>query len=144
MKLQSFKCHKVVQAAAILSITIKPSNVFIVLESEPEVEHPIDPEVFARSVPEKGDYLVRYEDGYISFSPKDVFEAGYSINYPEWLERVILEKDTLDLKISKLSKFIDSSMGDVVETAHNPILNLQLDAMNAYSAVLNKRIGISG
>lgn len=78
MKLQSYKCHKVVQAAAIHSVTIGTSNVLVSLESEPDVHHPIDPEVFARSVPEKGDYLVKYDDGYISFSPKAVFEAGYS------------------------------------------------------------------
>jgi len=78
MKLQSFKCHKIVQAAALLSLSRRGDNLFIILETEPEVQHPLDPKVISRYLPTKGDYLVQYEDGYLSFSPKDVFEAGYS------------------------------------------------------------------
>lgn len=34
--------------------------------------------LFARGLPESGEcYLVQYEDGYISWSPNEVFEAGY-------------------------------------------------------------------
>lgn len=33
----------------------------------------------ARGEPEEGDYVVRYEDGYISWSPKEAFESGYSL-----------------------------------------------------------------
>jgi len=79
MKLKSYKCHKIVQAAAILYITSDEHNVFVTLESEPEVPHPLDPSITNRYLPVKGDYLVQYEDGYLSFSPKDVFEAGYSL-----------------------------------------------------------------
>lgn len=34
--------------------------------------------IFARGDPARGDYLVRYDDGYLSWSPKAAFEAGYS------------------------------------------------------------------
>jgi len=78
MKLQSFKCHKIVKAAAILYITSYTDNVFVTLESEPETQHPLDPKLIHRYLPVKGDYLVQYEDGYLSFSPKHAFEAGYS------------------------------------------------------------------
>lgn len=37
----------------------------------------LEPVMFARYIPAPGDYLVTYEDGYRSFSPGDVFEAGY-------------------------------------------------------------------
>jgi len=33
---------------------------------------------FARGRPSDGDYLVRYEDGYLSWSPKKAFENGYT------------------------------------------------------------------
>jgi hypothetical protein len=33
---------------------------------------------FARGMPAPGDYLVRYGDGYLSWSPKQVFEDGYT------------------------------------------------------------------
>lgn len=34
--------------------------------------------VFHRSTPKVGDYLVRYSDGYISYSPREQFETGYT------------------------------------------------------------------
>jgi hypothetical protein len=33
--------------------------------------------MFARYMPKVGDYLVAYDDGYLSISPKQPFEAGY-------------------------------------------------------------------
>jgi hypothetical protein len=35
-------------------------------------------ELASRYIPEPGDYLVRYEDGYLAFSPKKAFEDGYT------------------------------------------------------------------
>ena len=35
------------------------------------------PEVFSRGRPGVGDYMVQYEDGYWSWSPREPFEAGY-------------------------------------------------------------------
>lgn len=32
-----------------------------------------------KPIPQKGWYMVQYEDGYISFSPKEAFENGYSL-----------------------------------------------------------------
>lgn len=39
----------------------------------------VPPVMFARREPEVGDYLVTYEDGYQSISPKAVFEDGYKL-----------------------------------------------------------------
>lgn len=41
-----------------------------------DVEKPS--ELFARYKPVAGDYLVVYDDGYESFSPREPFEAGYT------------------------------------------------------------------
>lgn len=38
----------------------------------------VPPGCFIRYTPVKGDYLVIYDDGYTSVSPKAAFEAGYS------------------------------------------------------------------
>ena len=35
------------------------------------------PEVFARYRPEQGDFMVQYEDGYWSVSPRAAFLSGY-------------------------------------------------------------------
>lgn len=78
MKLQSFKCHKVVKAAQILMAVDDGHNVYITLLNEPDVDHPLDPEIVKRYVPVRGDYLVQYEDGYLAVSPKEAFENGYS------------------------------------------------------------------
>lgn len=37
----------------------------------------MEPEVFARYKPKKGDFLVKYEDGYWSVSPRKPFIEGY-------------------------------------------------------------------
>jgi len=38
----------------------------------------LDPEMFARYQPLTGDFLVLYEDGYKSFSPRKAFLEGYT------------------------------------------------------------------
>jgi hypothetical protein len=38
----------------------------------------VERDVFSRGMPEPGDYLVRYDGGYMSWSPKQPFEDGYS------------------------------------------------------------------
>lgn len=47
-------------------------------ESTDFLDYP-DPALFARYSPVAGDYLVRYEDGYLSISPKKAFEDGYRL-----------------------------------------------------------------
>lgn len=38
-----------------------------------------DPALFSRHIPQVGDYLVRYPDGYLSISPRKAFEEGYTV-----------------------------------------------------------------
>ena len=45
-------------------------------------ERPFAPQKFnlrGKPTPEAGWYMVRYEDGYTSFSPEKAFEEGYSL-----------------------------------------------------------------
>ncbi len=95
--LPSYRSHKIVRAAPIVMLTgtmgpasvtgqptgATPGMTKVVLQVDGagplnRLEVEIPDEVFARGRPDPGSYLVVYEDGYVSWSPKDVFEAGYT------------------------------------------------------------------
>ena len=70
-----FKCHKKVRAFEIGKI--EGHNIFPYNESLcPPVE--VSGDFIERHPLNEPGYLVIYEDGYMSYSPKDVFEAGYT------------------------------------------------------------------
>jgi hypothetical protein len=76
-----YRSHKVVGAAQIIEI----NAAFIMVHAPGDGEHPERSwaiphavELSARYAPKVGDYLVQYEDGYLSISPKAAFEGGYS------------------------------------------------------------------
>lgn len=75
--MQKYKCHKVVEAEILSSFYDG-----VVLESGEEVKMTSSQlnriAAMARDSKDGSGYLVKYEDGYLSWSPKDVFEAGYS------------------------------------------------------------------
>ena len=92
-KLPEWTCHKVVRAAKIKSIEERNvtdaldrahgapwRTVIVDLGSGAEAmwEAPASDKIWARFVPAPGDYLVVYEDGYVSFSPAKAFEDGYA------------------------------------------------------------------
>lgn len=84
MELKSYTCHKRVRAAEIMSVTISERsdcfrNVTVVTG---EVEG-FPPEMFSRYFPKPGDFLVVYEDGYRSFSPRKAFLEGYTESIDE-------------------------------------------------------------
>jgi hypothetical protein len=86
-----YQCFKQVRAAQIARIEIsKPVNndltrimartlFFVWFGEGPEIPPVSIPEdVYQKHKPQVGWYLVRYEDGYTSFSPPETFEAGYA------------------------------------------------------------------
>lgn len=78
MSFRTYRSHKVVEAAPIKTfLSGGNQGPFVVLEDGEQIAVPIN--FAARGAPERGDYLVRYQpDGYLSWSPKAVFEAGYT------------------------------------------------------------------
>lgn len=72
--MQKYKCHKIVEAGLITAFDGED----VVLEGGEHVH--LTAEVYARidKMIDGEGYLVRYEDGYLSWSPKPVFDAGYS------------------------------------------------------------------
>jgi len=85
--MRKFRSHKIVEAESISEVKFEAAqapNSYLVLASGQEVHPSLD--FFARGRPQVGDYLVRYEDGYLSWSPKKAFEEGYTEVEPTTLE----------------------------------------------------------
>lgn len=81
-----YTCHKRVQAAQIIQI-----DEYHVVEGSPRIAHiHLDggeailvnggEGLAARYFPQVGDYVVKYDDGYTSISPKKAFEEGYAVD----------------------------------------------------------------
>lgn len=99
-------------------------------------------------------YLVEYTDGgapnhpdhagYISWSPKEQFDAGYVCmghvdNLLPHQQRVVGEKVQLMDRIVKLTSFIGTPQFESLDEAEKARLKLQVDAMNVYLGVLAAR-----
>ena len=94
-------------------------------------------------------YLVEYVDGgnpnhpdfkgYISWSPKDVFESSYTLSGTP-LERLHLEETELEKKIYSLSKFMKTDHFYALEGQAQTLLRMQLEVMRTYSSILGLRI----
>lgn len=95
-----YQCHKKVWALKIKEIVPAPIPTIAELEAilnHPENENvdtsgatlifedkrfapiPMGKKWVMKHEPQAGGYFVRYEDGYESFSPADVFESGYAL-----------------------------------------------------------------
>jgi hypothetical protein len=76
--MQEYKSHKIVQAGRIQRIhTVGDVIDFVEAGGK---QYQVPPGFAAREKqPEIGDYLVRYEDGYLSWSPAAAFEGGYRL-----------------------------------------------------------------
>lgn len=97
-------------------------------------------------------YLVEYVDGgqanhpaykgYISWSPKDVFERAYkSSSTPT--DRMQLELDQLHGRMDKLGGFISKQKPDFLTNEEWDLLHEQADIMAKYYNVLNTRLTIA-
>ena len=87
-------------------------------------------------------YIVEYEDGYKSWSPKETFEKAYKCA-DTFLDRLHIEMKDLYAKMDKLAPFIESGKIDEVVTDkyQNHLLRLQHRIMSRYINVLECRIG---
>lgn len=80
---KAYVSHKRVEAARITAIQLlENGSVLLRLAMDGATDDAITvkPEVVARYMPTVGDYLVRYApDGYLSISPGQAFDDGYSL-----------------------------------------------------------------
>lgn len=93
--------------------------------------------VVPTSINREDGYKVVYEDGYESWSPKDVFEKAYRIAETA-LDRARIEHENLIAKIRKLQKALDNE----VLSSHHHFLEAQLTCMTQYARILEMRCGM--
>lgn len=82
-------------------------------------------------------YTVIYEDGYYSWSPKDVFEKAYK-KADTYIDRMKIEYKELNDRREKLANFLKGT--DLLDVHERSLLTDQLVAMNEYSLILMRRI----
>ena len=112
------------------------------------------------SLPEDEDgldpgYLVEYQDGgkpnmpnhsgYVSWSPKEQFDAGYvTLGKAEGLQphqvRVLGELVQLEDRLKKLETFLSSDKFLSLDPEEQQLLKMQADDMVQYLAILNTRV----
>jgi hypothetical protein len=94
-------------------------------------------------------YIVEYLDsgkastkpytGYVSWSPKDVFEKSYKVS-ETFKDRLRIEKDDLGEKLEKLKSFYETEPFYKLSLTHQALLRSQLDHMTGYLATLVARL----
>lgn len=108
-------------------------------------------EIPADENPAEDGYLVEYVDGgkpndprhagYISWSPKDVFERSYKHVFLPHEQRVVDEKAARDGEITRLTAFIGGNpVFTNLPADEQARLRRQLDVMRELSVILGERI----
>lgn len=89
-------------------------------------------------------YYIKYENGYESWSPKDVFDKAYKCS-ESFLDRLHIEHDGLFEKFEKCAGFVDSKQFRAIIKEDYPafLLRLQRDIMGRYVAILEQRMAIA-
>lgn len=83
-------------------------------------------------------YKVIYEDGYVSWSPKDVFEKHYKKS-DTYIDRMKIEYEELQDRRMKLIDFLEYHR-DLINDNEYYQMTDQLAAMSEYASVLRQRI----
>lgn len=78
-QLPRYRCHKVVSALQIERILPNPRGCELHFTDKSFCPHQVDFVWMRKHDPVPGGYLVAYDDGYLSFSPREAFEAGYTL-----------------------------------------------------------------
>lgn len=92
---------------------------------------------------DKAGYLVRYADGYLSWSPAEAFESAYRPS-ETFLDRLSIEREEVAGRLERLADAMrkDGFKGKVGEEQW-ALLQEQLNAMLSYVRVLNERIKLA-
>lgn len=86
-------------------------------------------------------YLVEYEDGYRSWSPKEVFDKAYRVSETH-LDRMKIERDDVQNRYLAGRKFTFTEKFAALNEKQRLLLRKQLDAMESYLYLLSERIGV--
>lgn len=126
--MKTYKCHKIVKAARILEVY---ENTLVFGEGEEFRLTDSQKAKFSKMAEEAGldiedGYVVGYEDGYVSWSPVDVFEKGYTeLGEPSQEEMIYQNIEAyLRAAIIELADLPDSDL-DVMNCLVNTISNMK-------------------
>lgn len=101
--------------------------------------------VVPRSMNRKDGYKVVYEDGYESWSPKDVFEKAYKLAETP-LDKLKIECDELKERIENIEALLGNKISEGVKKAggvpQTALLIIQRSHMVNYLDVLETRIAL--
>ena len=95
-----------------------------------------DPEMHGNN--EEG-YIVEYEDGYKSWSPKTVFEKAYKVAEPH-IDRMRIEFEELRERMKKLKNFLYSEKVFELDKEEVYLLERQYNQMDNYAQTLFQRL----
>jgi len=140
-ELPIYKCHKLVRAAKVIQWSRAPGDeepYVLTLDTGAVVKVPAS-RVPANQTPADG-YYIRYEDGYESWSPKDVFEAGYTREPADFRDRVVAEHADVSSKLARLEAFIQTPKFAALPWLDRTLMKLQAVLMSGYADVLKERI----
>ena len=92
---------------------------------------------------EEDGYLVEYNDGYKSWSPKSIFDEAYK-PYNDFIDRLHIERDELKERVEKFNAFIREGFDELqqkgVSARQAALLIIQGDAMVRYLEAIETRI----
>lgn len=91
-------------------------------------------------------YAVKYEDGYTSWSPKDVFERSYLpignvAHEPLFIQRMAGEKAQNDDRLTKLGAFLENPIS-LTEREHDLLIR-QKELLEELSEILGERLALA-
>ena len=95
-----------------------------------------DPEMHSNN--EEG-YIVEYEDGYKSWSPKNVFEKAYKMA-ETYVDRMRIEFEELRERMKKLKNFLYSYKVFELDKEEVYLLERQYNQMDSYAQTLFQRL----
>lgn len=84
-------------------------------------------------------FKVTYEGGYESWSPAKPFHKAYR-PANDYYDRMIIEQEDLLKRIDSLKAFLDSEKPSYFDEKQEPLMKIQLRAMETYNEVLKQRI----
>lgn len=84
-------------------------------------------------------YLVQYEDGYQSWSPKETFEKAYKCS-DDLLDKLQIEYDELHDKVVEIVLFMNSNDFKELDYQQQALVKAQCYTMQAYKQILAERI----
>jgi len=79
IQLPRWRCHKIVQAAKIIGFRENGNADMPTILLDGDLSVDLLPDWHVKHTPHVGDYLVVYDDNYVSVSPTAAFENGYTL-----------------------------------------------------------------